>query len=175
MSGYVDHAWRHAPRSQGGTDPIPTQESDNVTGWTVVFGDGETPLVTGDYQAIWKVDRNIVGDGTFNWYIFDPSASVKAASSALDVEIWLYRVRNFGAGTTVAAMLDSPIVIDATTLDSRESASPPVVAQWFNLLDEDGGPNYDSIMVGIDVAGDATGLSINVPIGIERVPGSGYR
>ncbi len=162
------HGRDHRPQ---GSDPI-----DFHLGWTVVLGDGDTPVVTGDYQVIWKVPRQIVGSTGDDslWYIYEPSASVRSASTAVDVEIWLWRVRNLGGtSNTVGALLDSPIVIDANTQDSNESASPVVVTQYANLVDFTP-DNWDSIMVEVTAAGDATGLSINVPIGPERPFGSGY-
>lgn len=166
MSGPSYHGWTHAA---DGTDPLP-QATLTETGWTVVFGDGFTPVVTGLYQAIWEVPRTIVGDGTYNWYVFDPSARVATPSTSVDVEIMLYRVRN----ASVSNITDDPIVIDAGTYSSRDSASPCAIHAYRDLRDEDGSPaKYDAIMIGVDVAGDAEGLSVTVPIGIERPVGSG--
>lgn len=145
-----------------------------ATGWTVVFGDGTTPIVTGDYQVVWKVPKQIVGDTGFDnpWYIYEPSAHVITPSS-VDIVIWLYRVRSDGFNPPgVSALLDSPLTIDAGTYDSEVSVSPVVVTQFANVADAPPGA-FDSIMVGID-AGNGAGLSMDVPIGKEQPTGSGY-
>lgn len=149
------------------------------TGWTVVFGSGTTPVVTGDYQAIWKVPREIVGYGTpttapYPWYIYHPSAGVVTAPTGGDVEIQIYRVdTDSDAVLSVTALLVTPLLILEDSLDSSTSVQPEVV-QSEAILDYDFTPIYSSLMIGIDAANGAAGLSINVPIGVEQPPGSGY-
>ncbi len=167
----------HQRRIQTLEAVVPGAQGDlRQTGWTAVFGDAETPVPTGAELVTWKVPRQIVGDGTFNWYIYQPSAAVVSPPSGEDVEIWLYRLRTDGTTIlTVTSLLDTALIIDDGTLDSNVSSQPVTVAQYANLLDtEAGSGNYDSILVAIDTAGGAEGLSINVPIGIEQPAGSGY-
>lgn len=37
MSGYVDHGWRHAPKADGGTDPIPAAAATAEEGYSSVI------------------------------------------------------------------------------------------------------------------------------------------
>ncbi len=159
----------------GGADPIPGLAT--ATGWTALFGDRFEPVVTGVDTIQWQVPRQIVGStGSPPWFIFDPEAGLYTPSSSGNVEIMLgARLADGVGGYSAFDLLDSPIVIEAGELSSRSAASQPVVSQNGDLVNYDSLPAYGFIMISVQSAGtDATGLSVNVPIGIERVSGSGY-
>ncbi len=163
----------------GGADPIPGVGSLNTTGWTVALGGPLEPVVTGVDQIAFPVPREIVGDGTSAWYIFSPSAGVYTPSSSGAIEIMIGRIRSDGTGTGFSVednLLDVSIFIDATENSSRSAATQTVVSQYGYLQDNDTfGGSYDFLTISVLSAGvGATGLSVNIPIGIERVAGSGY-
>lgn len=60
MSGYVDHAWRHAPKAAGGTDPIPGLSS----GEELSYG---TPIYI-PVKEVWTADNQVTASGGANSY-----------------------------------------------------------------------------------------------------------
>lgn len=153
---------------------LEAQPFTRKTGWTAVFGDGAEPVVVGDNQAYWQVPRAIVGPGAGNWFVFDPSAGVFTPSSSGDIEIRLqrYRVDSSGSVTSITSLLFVNIVIEEGERSSRSAAVQPIVKQGINLQDSDILDEYDFISVDVILAGtDATGLSVNVPIGPETSEG----
>ncbi len=161
------HAWTH---SAFGSDPLPAE-----TGWTAVFGDGLEPVVVGADQAVWLVPRPIVGGRKQGWFVFAPDAGVFTPSSSGDIEIQINAVLvDETSVIAVVPLLDDPIVIEEGEYTSYTAAAQPVPGIGLALWNNDDDPIYTFLSIEVVSAGTgATGLSVNVPVGSERVAGSG--
>lgn len=153
--------------------PAPISPTLRQTGYTITYGDGNTPLPTDPdlyITAPIAMTRDIVGNGTPPWYVYDPSANVNTPSSSLDIWITISRLRNCTDVDLIAFM-----VIEAGECTTRTDTSGLYgVVPYISLEDQDATPNYDALVVQILVPGtDATGLCVNIPIGVEQPLGSG--
>ena len=142
------------------------------SGWTVNIGEPDSPVITGTYQATWPQPPEFDG-----WLIYGLDAWVNHVSTSGDITIWIYRIRNSGgSGVTVASMIETPITILEGEKSSLVAGTPQPDIDSFGYFNcNPTYPTFDAYMIEVDTPGTgAQGLSVNVAVGMERVPDSGY-
>lgn len=149
--------------------PPAAEVSVDTSGWTVAFPTDE-PVVFGVLPVQLWIPRKFS-----NWLVFDPEANLATPSSSATVQIALYRERHDASSVvSTDSITNQSMKISAGAYSSRVSPFHASVYPGVYLVNEDDDPYYDCITFDIENEGTgALGLELSIPIGIERVPGSG--
>lgn len=136
------HGWTHAPKTRGGTDPIPPDPVAVL--FIKVFSDTQT-VTTGDQKFEFEVSEDMDG---MNLTRVESYVTTVSSSGKPTVQI-----RN---RTQTADMLSTKVEIDASEFNSKDAATQVVI----DTANDDVAWG-DHIAIDVDVAGTgAMGLGV---------------